>query len=73
MEAHALADKRPVGDIRALVTIPWLGQPWAFLPASRRIPSRGYRQHGLFRTRLGMNSSPSSGRGEPEALFTQRE
>ena len=76
MEAHALADARPVGDIPALATIPWLGQPWAFLSHPGEYLLRGYRQHGpVFRTRLfGMNLVALLG---PEAnrklLFTERE
>ncbi len=57
MDAHAIVDARPVGDIPALATIPWLGQPWAFLSHPGEYLLRGYRQHGpVFRTRLfGMN------------------
>ncbi|HSP95758.1 MAG TPA: cytochrome P450 [Candidatus Dormibacteraeota bacterium] len=53
MDAQALADARTVGDIPALATIPWLGQPWAFLSHPGEYLLRGYRQHGpVFRTRL---------------------
>lgn len=43
--------------IPTLTTIPWLGQPWAFLSHPGAYLLRGYRQHGpVFRTRLfGMN------------------
>ena len=55
--AEAVADARAAEDIPALVTIPWLGQPWAFLSNPGAYLLRGYRQHGpVFRTRLfGMN------------------
>ena len=54
---EAVAGARPADDIPALVTIPWLGQPWAFLSNPGEYLLRGYRQHGpVFRTRLfGMN------------------
>ena len=52
-----LAHSRPAHDIPTLATIPWLGQPWAFLSHPGEYLLRGYRQHGpVFRTRLfGMN------------------
>ena len=76
MNAPALAGPRTVGDIPTLATIPWLGQPWAFLSHPGEYLLRGYRQHGpVFRTRLfGMNLVALLG---PEAnrqlLTTHRE
>lgn len=62
--------------IPTLTTVPWLGQPWAFLSHPGDYLLRGYRQHGpVFRTRLfGMSLIAALG---PEAnrqvLVTQRE
>lgn len=53
ISADALPDARPAAEIPALATIPWLGQPWAFLSHPGAYLLRGYRQHGpVFRTRL---------------------
>ncbi|MBX3027316.1 cytochrome P450 [bacterium] len=76
MGVQAPSQPRPAGDIPALATIPWLGQPWAFLSHPGEYLLRGYRQHGpVFRTRLfGMNLVALLG---PEAnrqlLATHRE
>jgi cytochrome P450 len=41
------------GSIPTLSTVPWLGQPWAFLSHPGEYLMRGYQQHGpVFRTRL---------------------
>lgn len=62
--------------IPTLATVPWLGQPWAFLSHPGDYLLRGYRRHGpVFRTRLfGMSLIAVLG---PEAnrqvLVTQRE
>jgi cytochrome P450 len=53
ISAETLPDARPAAEIPALATIPWLGQPWAFLSHPGEYLLRGYRRHGpVFRTRL---------------------
>ena len=76
LSADTPADARPAAEIPTLATIPWLGQPWAFLSHPGEYLLRGYRQHGpVFRTRLfGMSLVAAIG---PEAnrrlLVTHRE
>lgn len=47
------AEAMPIAAVPSLATVPWLGQPWAFLSHPGEYLLRGYRQHGpVFRTRL---------------------
>jgi cytochrome P450 len=53
MHAESESAARPISAMPALATLPWLGQPWAFLSHPGAYLLRGYQQHGpVFRTRL---------------------